>query len=183
MLPASKGVWARQAPGRAARARGMYAPSEFAPTRWATPPYRGHKGKFAPCETPPGWIGLVLKLDSPYIYIGGVSHHHPPSIIICSPARTSAGTHYTERAKLVTRPTKTGLWPATPRQNLTTHSAGVQRPLVIGLLLFLFTLIRSTKRHARRVLASHRREETVAPTHGAAFGSCRTPSVWGRVEG
>ena len=128
VLPASQG--ARRAGAPHGRATG--ALREFAPTRWATPPYRGHKAKFAPCETPPGWIGLVLKLDSLYIYIGGVSHHHPPSIIICSPARTSAGTHNTERAKLVTRPTKTGLWPATPRQNLTTHSAGVQRPLVIG---------------------------------------------------
>ena len=45
------------------------------------PPYRGHKAKFAPCETPPGRVGLVLKLDSLYIYIGGVSHHHAPSII------------------------------------------------------------------------------------------------------
>ena len=45
------------------------------------PPYRSHKAKFAPCETPPGRVGLVLKLDSLYIYIGGVSHHHAPSII------------------------------------------------------------------------------------------------------
>ena len=69
---------ARRARLRALRVR---APCEFAPTRWATPPYRGHKAKFAPCETPPGWIGLVLKLDSLYIYIGGVSHHHQPSLI------------------------------------------------------------------------------------------------------
>ena len=91
--------------------------------------------------------------------------------------------HNTERAKLVTRPTKTGLWP-TPhgrtlqptRQECSDHSS-------LGVLWFLFTLMRSTKRHARRVLASHRREDTAAPTHGTAFGSYRTPSVWGRVEG
>ena len=65
--------------GRARRPREARAPWAFVPIRWATPPYRGHKGKFALCETPPGWIGLVLKLDSPYIYIGGVSP--PPSII------------------------------------------------------------------------------------------------------
>ena len=55
-----------------------------------------------------------------------INHH------FLSLANERTKTHNTERAKLVTRPTKTGLWPTTPRQNLTTHSAGVQRSLVIG---------------------------------------------------
>ena len=75
------------------------APWAFAQTPWATPPHRGHKAKFAPCETPPGWTGLVLKLDSIYIYIGGVSHHHPLSIITYSPARTSARERTTPRER------------------------------------------------------------------------------------
>ena len=69
------------------------APWEFAPTRWATPPYRGHKAKFAPCETPPGRVGLVLKLDSLYIYIGGVSPPPPPTATnhrCCLPRRAGA---------------------------------------------------------------------------------------------
>ena len=46
----------------------------------ALPPLDGTRPtEFAPCETPPGRVGLVLKLDSQYIYIGGVSHHHPPT--------------------------------------------------------------------------------------------------------
>ena len=57
---------------------------------------------------------------------------HAPTRWATSRAIVRARTHNTERAKLVTRSTKTGLWPTTPRQNLTTHSAGVQRPLVIG---------------------------------------------------
>ena len=182
VLPASQGMRAR----RTWRARAPYAcaPWEVAPTRWATPPYRGHKAKFAPCETPPGWIGLVLKLDSLYIYIGGVSHHHPPSIIICSPARTSARKRTTPRERnwspapprRASGQLPHGRTSQPTRQECSDHSS-------LGVLCFLFTLMRSTKRHARRVLASHRREETAAPTHGTAFGSCRTPSVWGRVEG
>ena len=62
------------------------------------------------------------------------------------------------------------------RQKCSDHSS-------LGVLWFLFTRMRSTKRHARRVFASHRREETAAPTHGTALGACTTPSVWGRVEG
>ena len=130
VLPTAQGAWAP----RAGRAYGpyAYAPWEFAPTRWATPPNRGHKATFAPCETPPGWIGLVLKLDSLYIHRRGFTSSSTINHHLLSRANERAKTHNTERAKLVTRPTKTGLWPTTPRQNLTTHSAGVQRPLVIG---------------------------------------------------
>ena len=99
-------------PSQGVRARrvelAQRATSKFAPTRWATPPYRGHKATFAPCETPPGGIGLVLKLDSLYIYIGGVSHHHRPSIITYSPART--------RARECTTPRERNWSPAPPRR-------------------------------------------------------------------
>ena len=77
------------------------------------------------------WFGAEVGF---YIYIhrrgftssSTINHH------LLARANERPRTHNTERAKLVTRPTKTGLWPTTPRQNLTTHSAGVQRPLVIG---------------------------------------------------
>ena len=91
-LPLPRRVGAsRRARPHALRVR---APWEFAPTRWATPPYRGHKAKFAPCETPPGRVGLVLKLDSLYIYIGGVSPPPPPTATnhrCCLPRRAGAG--------------------------------------------------------------------------------------------
>ena len=46
----------------------------------ALPPLEGTRPtEFAPCETPPGRVGLVLKLDSLYIYIGGVSPPPPPT--------------------------------------------------------------------------------------------------------
>ena len=74
------------------------------------PPYRGHKAKFAPCETPPGRVGLVLKLDSLYIYIGGVSHHHAPSIInqcyLPPKARGRAPHAHTLRAHPCARPAR-----------------------------------------------------------------------------
>ena len=89
-LPLPRRVGAARRSGlRALRVRAR----ELAPTRWATPPYRGHKAKFAPCETPPGWIGLVLKLDSLYIYIGGVSPPPPPTATnhcSCLPRRAGA---------------------------------------------------------------------------------------------
>ena len=182
--PKARASAARRAGPRAIRVRALRAPWEIEPTRWATPPYRGHKAKFAPCETPPGWTGLVLKLDSIYIYIGGVSHHHPLSIITYSPARTSARERTTPRERnwspapprRASGQLPHGRTSQPTRQECSDHSS-------LGVLWFLFTLMRSTKRHARRVLVSHRREETAAPTHGTAFGSYRTPSVWGRVEG
>ena len=116
------------------------APWEFAPKRWATPPYRGHKAKFAPCETPPGRTGLVLKLDSLYIYIGGVSPPPPPTATnhrCCLPRRVGASRSHGLRSRgsrpraprppiaptrsmptrlAPTRPTPTGLTPRAPRR-------------------------------------------------------------------
>ena len=179
MLPASQGAWARRA-GSARRTREAHAPWEFVPTRWATPPYWGHKAKFAPCETPLGWIGLALKLDSLYIHRRGFTS----STITYSPARTSARKRTTPRERnwspapprRASGQLPHGRTSQPSRQECSDHSS-------LGVLWFPFTLMRSTKRHARCVLASHRREETAAPTRGTAFGSYRTPSVWGRVQG
>ena len=59
----------------------------------ALPPLDGIRPTtFAPCESPLGRIGFVLKLDSLYIYIGGVSPPPPPSIINqCFPPPKACG--------------------------------------------------------------------------------------------
>ena len=92
-----------------------YAPYAYAPYAYA--PYAYAPYAHAPYANAPCALSLSLTPTRP-------THQHAGQL--------RARTHNTERAKLVTRSTKTGLWPTTPRQNLTTHSAGVQRPLVIG---------------------------------------------------
>ena len=95
------------------------------------PPYRGHKAKFAPCETPPGRVGLVLKLDYLYIYIGGVSHHHAPSIInqcyLPPKVRGRAAPRGPARPT-PTRPTPTRLTPTRPTPRRPTPAPYATRP-------------------------------------------------------
>ena len=108
VLPTSQGAWARSA--RRACEPYAHAPASLTSARLGSshqhagqaPPYQGHKAKFAACETPPGRVGLVLKLDSLYIYIGGVSPPPPPTATnhrCCLPWRVGAPPRARPRAR------------------------------------------------------------------------------------
>ena len=70
----------------------------------------GYEAQFAPCETPPEWIGLVLKLDSLYIHRRGftstttINHQ---SVLPTRPRREGApGSARLERGIGRVRPTR-----------------------------------------------------------------------------
>ena len=154
-----------------------------APFPWL---HRLHKTcRFALKCCPPWATGSMWSISQfPFIDYVGVSHHHPPSIITYSPARTSARKRTTPRERnwspapprRASGQLPHGRTSQPTRQECSDHSS-------LGVLWFLFTLMRLTKRHARRVLASRRREETAAPTHKMAVSVFTTLSVGVPVEG
>ena len=122
MLPTSQGAWARSA--RRACEPCACAPWEFAPTRWATPPYRGHKAKFAACETPPGrgWFGAEVGF-SIYIHRRGftstTTNSHQPSLLppkACGRegGRAGAGAPYAHTPRAHTPRAQSARAPETP---------------------------------------------------------------------